>query len=341
MNNTNKSTWDLDKFDEPNPGPSGSGREKQHIERWLELRKQVYALAKENSWSAVEVCKKADMKNSTFSQWCTGKYIGRIDNTNEKIKLWLDAETRNANSVFQPIAKPFVKTSLSIKITNALQYAQALQDISVIVCDAGSGKTETCKQYQLNNPNTFIAHMSPHSQTAHGMLLVLASVLGVHQNNPGKMVEPIGKILSNDNKGGRLLIIEEGQNLKDEAINQLRHFSDNYKVGIALVGNREVYDRFQQKGDGPSHAQMRSRIGMRVSDPKPSNDDLNRIINAWGVTDSDMVKFLFGVGQKEGHIRQMVKTLSLAEMLAHGRKEALEVRHLNAAWKQRNLEGVS
>lgn len=341
MNNTNKSTWDLDRFKEPDAGKVGSGREQSDIDQWMALREDVYKLASENGWSASEVCKRADMASATFSQWCSGKYIGRIDKTNEKVKRWLDAEKRNANSAFQPIPKRFVKTSLSNKITNALQYAQALQDISVIVCDAGSGKTETCKQYQKNNPNTFIAHMSPHSQTAHGMLLVLASVLGVHQNNPGKMVEPIGKILSNDNKGGRLLIIEEGQNLKDEAINQLRHFSDNYKVGIALVGNREVYDRFQQKGDGPSHAQMRSRIGMRVSDPKPSNEDLKRIIHAWGVTDDDMVKFLFGVGQKEGHIRQMVKTLSLAEMLAHGRKETLSVRHLNAAWKQRNLEGAS
>lgn len=341
MNNTNKSTWDLEKFDRPVAGKDGSGREQKHIDQWIDLRKQVYALAKENSWSAADICKRSDIPNATFSQWCSGKYGGRIDNTNSKIKKWLDAETRNANSVFQPIPKPFVKTSLSVKITNALQYAQALQDISVIVCDAGSGKTEACKQYKLRNPNTFIAHMSPHSQTAHGMLLVLASVLGVHQNNPGKMVEPIGKILSNDGKGGRLLIIEEGQNLKDEAINQLRHFSDNYQVGIALVGNREVYDRFQQKGDGPSHAQMRSRIGMRVSDPKPSDDDLKRIINAWGVKDPDMIKFLFGVGQKEGHIRQMVKTLSLGEMLAHGNKEAITVRHLNAAWKQRNLEGLS
>lgn len=341
MNNSNKSTWQIDVFQEPETGDEKSGRSPSDIETWKKLRAKVFTLALANSWSASDVGRKADVASATFSQWCSGKYIGRFDNINEKISKWLDVETRKADKPFAIAPKPFAETSISKAINEALFYAQVTEDISVIVCDAGSGKTETCQRYQEQNPNTVIVTMSPHSQTAHGMLLTLASTLKVHQNNPGKMVEPIGKILSNEGKGGRLLIIEEAQNLKDEAINQLRHFADNYKVGIALVGNREVYDRFQQKGDGPSHAQMRSRIGMRVSLEKPSDDDLNLIIKKWGIDEPQMARFLFGVGQKEGHIRQMLKTLNLAEMLAYGTKQMLAVKHLNAAWKQRNIEGIN
>lgn len=341
MNNQNKSTWDLSAFEEPALKEGDYGRTETDIENWRRLRVTVGTLAVRNGWSNANVKARSDIPEGTLSQWFSGKYGGRYDNQNEKIQLWLDSEANKAPLAQSNNTHVYIETAVSRRIYEALTFAQTLADIVVIVCDAGLGKTETSKHYKRKNPNVFMVTMSPHSQTAHGMLLVLASTLGVFQNNPGKMVQPIGDALSNGGKGGTLLIVDEAQNLKDEAINQLRHFSDNYDVGIALVGNSEVYDRFKKQERGPSHAQMRSRIGMRVEQSKPTEADLDLYINSWGIDDPKATHFLKGVGQKEGHFRQIKKTIVLANILASGDKKALSYKHLNAAWKQRNVEGGS
>lgn len=341
MNNQNKSTWDLSAFTEPEIKEGDYGRTTSDIEDWRNLRVSLETIANKNGWSKVDVSAKSNVADGTLNQWFSGKYKGRYDNTNEKIQLWLDSEANKSTLSVSNKAHVYIETAVSRRIYEALTFAQTLADIVVIVCDAGLGKTETSKHYKRKNPNVFMVTMSPHSQTAHGMLLVLASALGVFQNNPGKMVQPIGDALSNGGKGGTLLIVDEAQNLKDEAINQLRHFCDNHGVGIALVGNSEVYDRFQQQGRGPSHAQMRSRIGMRVEQTKPSEADLDLYINSWGIADPKAIHFLMGVGQKEGHFRQVKKTIVLANILASGDKKELSYKHLNAAWKQRNVEGGS
>lgn len=341
MNNQSRSTWDLSTFNEPELKAEGFGRTAPDIENWHKLRALLKTIANKNGWSNADVSAKSNIAEGTLSQWFSGKYKGRYDKTNDKVQFWLDGEANRSSLSNLNNANAYIETAVSRRIYEALTFAQTLADIVVIVCDAGLGKTETSKHYKQINPNVFMVTMSPHSQTAHGMLLVLASALAVIQNNPGKMVQPIGEALSNSGKGGTLLIVDEAQNLRDEAINQLRHFSDNYGVGIALVGNSEVYDRFKKQERGPSHAQMRSRIGMRVEQAKPSEADLDLYINSWGINDPKTIHFLKGVGQKEGHFRQIKKTIVLANILARGDKKELSYKHINSAWRQRNIEGSS
>ena len=54
-----------------------------------------------------------------------------------------------------------------------------------------------------------------------------------------------------------------------------------------------------------------------------------------------MVKFLTGIGMKGGALRQIDKTMKLASMVAMGSGQPLSLNHIQAAWKNRDVEDMA
>ena len=221
-----------------------------------------------------------------------------------------------------------------------LAWAQVTPDMVMITVDAGQGKTMACRQYVAARSHAYMITMSPHTRTVHGMLVDLAAELDVVQHNPAKLTRAIGKRLQRTG-AGTLLIVDEAQNLKDEAIDQLRHFVDMYDCGVALVGNTEIYSRFHKRSDGPSYAQIKRRIGMRLKRTKPRVEDLHALIDAWGMTDDETRKVLVGIGMKDGALGQIDKTMKLAAIRAAGAGTTITAEHVRAAWSNRDVEAMA
>jgi len=329
-------------WERPMSGPdtSLSNRTQQDIEQWWGLVDRVIETATAMGFSKAEVARRIGMAEGTFSQWFSGKYAGRLDTQNKLVAHWLEAVEEAADiTAAIPTSPAFLKMRSSMEIMETLAWAQTTADMVMITLNAGMGKTEACRHYCATRPHAYMATMSPHTKTVHGMLVELAAELDVLVHNPAKLTRAIGKRLEHS-RGGTLLIIDEAQNLVDEAINQLRHFVDNYRCGVALVGNNEIYGRFAKRSDGPSYAQLKSRLGKRLKREKPRIEDLQAFINAWGVTDPECVKLLVGIGMKGGALRQIDKTMKLAKMLAIGSGSDVTVEHLRAAWKNRDVEDM-
>ncbi|MBX8799257.1 AAA family ATPase [Ochrobactrum sp. MR28] len=325
------------------PDPKLSNRTAQDIELWWSLIDCVIETARVNSWTKSEVARRIGMAEGTFSQWFSGKYNGRLDNQNVQVKQWLDALEETASLVATiPVSPSFLKTRASNEIHETLAWAQMTTDLVVITYGAGFGKTAACRQYRDSRPHVFMATMSPHTKTVHGMLNELAAELDVQVFNPARLARAIGQRLQRSG-GTPLLIIDEAQNLCDDAINQLRHYVDVFGCGIALVGNSEIYGRYAKKADknGPSYAQLKSRYGKRLRRENPIQEDLMTFIDAWGVTNPDMVKFLLGVGMKGGALRQIDKTMKLASMYALGEDKPLSLEYLQGAWRNRDVEDMA
>jgi len=317
-----------------------SGRNQTDIDAWWVLVDRVIEVAPNNGWNKAEVSRRAGMASGTFSQWYSGKYAGRLDQQNEIISRWLDAiEDQEGIAASIPLSPSFLKLQTTVEILETLRWSQIAPDLVVITAAAGIGKTAACRHYKATTPHVFMATISPNTKTVHGMLVELCAALDVSEHNPAKFVRAIGNRLSRIG-AGTLLIIDEAQNLVDDAVNQLRHFTDEFGCGVALVGNDEIYSRFTKKADGPSYAQLKRRIGKRMRCEKPRMADLNTFIGAWGVTDPDSVKFLTGIGLKGGALGQIDKTMKLASMIAMGRSEPLRLNHIKAAWKNRDVEDM-
>lgn len=340
QNKNSGSSWER-----PFKGPDAalSNRTNDDIELWWVLIDRLIDVARFNNWTKAEVARRIGMADGTFSQWFSGKYSGRLDNQNQQVLQWLDALEETASLVATiPVSPAFMKTRASNEIQETLAWAQMTTDLVVITYGAGFGKTATCRHYAATRPHVFMVTVSPHTKTVHGLLTELAGVLELQVFNPAKLSRAIGQRLqkAGDNP---LLIVDEAQNLNDDAINQLRHYVDNYGCGIALVGNSEIYGRYAKREDktGPSYAQLKSRFGKRLRRETPIQEDLMTFIDAWGVANPDMTKFLLGVGMKGGALRQIDKTMKLASMYAIGEGKPLSLEYLQGAWRNRDVEDMA
>ena len=307
------------------------------IDEWRSLTERVISVAAANSFNKAEIQRRAGMKEGTFSQWFAGTYIGRLDPYNRQMANWLDAFEEAAGLAGSiPQSPDYITTRIGQEIMETLHWAQMTADMVMVTIGAGMGKTASCRRYAMTRPHVFHATISPHTKTVHGMLVELAAELEVRELNPAKLTRAIGAKLTRIG-GGSLLIVDEAQNLVDDAINQLRHFMDIHQCGIALVGNEEVYSRFGRVNGGPSYAQLKRRIGKRLKRSKPYAEDVKAYIDAWGVTDDDCIRFLTGIGNKGGALGQIDKTCKLAFMAVQP-GEALSLKHLQAAWSNRDVE---
>lgn len=334
--NTNAANWSF-----PVNGPDNigkAGRSAEDLADWQSLTAQVAQVATANGWSKAEVSRRSGVPDGTFNQWFSGKYAGRLDETNQRVRQWL-AAVREMEAMGRgiPISPAFIETRTAKEIFETLVYAQMMPEMVVITQAAGMGKTYTCRHFCTVRPHAYLVTMSPHTKTTHGMLVEIASALGIHQPNPAKIHRAIGERLQ---RNGRktLLIIDEAQNLKDDAIDQLRSLLDVNECGIALVGNEEIYGRFAARADGPSYAQIKRRIGKRLKHSHPYPEDITRLIDAWGIKEDGARKLLTGIGNKPGALGQIDKTLKLAGLLAAGNGGEITEKLIRSAWANRAVE---
>lgn len=334
MENAASSSWTM-----PSQPPNGTGnRTEQDVQNWRDLNQRVVELARAKNWTKSDVAKRAGMPEGTFSQWQSGKYDGRLDTQNERIRNWLDTvEEVEGIAATIPVSPGFVLTRSAQDIMNTLGYAQMAPGLVIVTLAAGMGKTATCRHYCGTRSNSYMVTVSPHTKTVHGMLVEIAAELEIVQHNPAKLSRAIRNRLKRVG-AGTLLIVDEAQNLKDDAIDQLRQLVDLSLCGVALVGNSEIYGRFHKRDmDGPSYAQIKRRVSLRLKRERPYPEDIAAVLDAWGIEDPDCRKFLTGIGLKAGAIGQIDETMKIAHMLAAGSGKPLTTRLLKAAWSNRDM----
>lgn len=319
---------------------SQNGRTAEDLQRRDELVAIVNDVMLKKGWSKAEVVRQMDIGHGTFSQWHSGNYKGRIDNVNNAVSHWLgqiDEVAEVAGSV--PTGPAYLPLEFSVQVERMLSVAQIMGTVVMVTAEAGVGKTMVGREYVASHANTYMVTMSPQSRSIHNMLATIAAKIGVEERSASRLEGAIVRRLRRQGNG-TLLVVDEAQNLSDEAINQLRHFSDDEscKCGIALLGNSATYARFVGWGKGDKFGQLHSRIFKRMRVERPSADDLATFIEAWGIADPKQVEFLTGVGMKPGALRQVDMTIKLARMAAQGAGRDLSLKDLHAAWSNRDVE---
>ena len=339
MTETQSTSWEAPN-NVPNIEGDKPGRSDDDLQTWKNLTGRVQEIATREGWSKSEVARRAGMAMGTFSQWYSGQYTGRLDSTNDKIAKWIASIDEMAELVaIVPTSPDFIPTPTAKEVIDTLAFAQIMPDFVTITAAAGTGKTAACEQYTAIRPNVWMITVSPHTKTVHGVLVELATEMDIVQHNPAKLTRAIGHRIKKVGSGA-LIIVDEAQNLVDDAVNQLRHFVDRYGCGLALVGNEEIYTRFARRTDGPSFAQLKRRIGKRVRRSKPRTADISMFLDGWNITDPDVRKVLTGIGHKDGALGQIDKTLKLAMMTANAAGESLTAERVKSAWANRDVEGL-
>jgi len=301
---------------------------------------QVNQVMAERGWAKAEAARRSGVGHGTFSQWHSGTYAGRFDSVNERIATWLgnlDQVEEVAASV--PVSPGYLQLGFSIEVERMLSVAQVMGTMVMVTAEAGVGKTFAGREYIRTHANAHLVTISPHTRTIHNMLAEIAATIGVEERSASRLVRAIARRLQRTGDG-TLLVIDEAQNLNDDAINQLRHFVDDpaCRCGVALLGNSATYARLSQWGKGEKYGQLTRRIFKRIKLDRPTADDLATFIEGWGITEPSQVEYLMGVGMKPGALGQVDMTIKLARMVAQGAGRALTLADLRGAWSNRDVE---
>jgi hypothetical protein len=305
---------------------------------WARATFEIRELATARGMSKTDVARASGVPLGTFSPWYDGGYTGNIANITGRLRRWLDAEKERASVISELVEPEFVETPTAREVINALTYAQTAPTMVLVTLGAGMGKTTVAEHYCMMRPHARRVVMRPSTASFGNMLRAIARSLWVEDQSNSKLYYMIGEKLRGDAARKTLLILDEAQNLHDSAVNELRSYLDDFKCGIALLGNEEVMARWGQKQPKVGASQLHRRIGYRIHRLTPRAEDIEAYVAAWNLGDSDLIKLACAIGRKPGALGQIAESLKLAAILAAGAGRPMSAADLRQAWENRGGE---
>jgi DNA transposition AAA+ family ATPase len=295
-----------------------------------DLRARFRAAIEVRGLSVAEAAKRAGIAYSTLAAFLTGKYTGDNARVAQQAELWLRTlEEETIARAALPVLPTFVPTPSAAAFLDVLGHAQYVPDLVVITGGAGVGKTSACLEYQRTHPNVWLLTGEPSCASSHAMLEYLCEIIGINENAPSRRSRAIVRRVTGSNG---LIIVDEAQHLTSQALDQLRTLHDKGGIGLALVGNEEVYTRLDGGARKAQFAQLFSRVGMRIQRVRPLARDVDALLDAAAIAGAAERKLLRAVAAKPGALRGMAKTLRVAHMLAAQDGGTIAERHLTDAW---------
>lgn len=299
-----------------------------------DLRAEIARLQREDrSLTQAEIARQSGVHASRLNQWLKGNYAGDNEALEAELARWIDAyNERRLRARALPEAPEWVETPSAQRVIAALGYAQLAGDITVIYGGAGLGKTTAIQHYRHNNPNVWIATMSPCTASVAPALEEVAGALGIEAGGGAARMQRA--IIRRLRGTMGLLIIDEAQHLAVQALDAMRALHDATGVGLALVGNEAVYARMTGGTRAAYLDRLFSRIGKRVRLTRATRDDVDAIIDAWGVDVHACRRTLHEIAARPGGLRGLTKVLRLASMFAAGaERPRMSCEDIRAAWR--------
>ncbi len=311
-----------------------STAETQHT--WTEeaqdgLRAELAAYQEAEGLSQAALAQRLGVAEGTLSGWRRRNYRGDNAQVAANVRRGLDSlKSRARTAAGLPHDIGYQETPTSRRMVEILTFAQVAPTIGVIAAGAGAGKTTTARYYAATNSNVWHVTAEPCTATTYPMLGLVAEAMNLSERVQTRLSRAISAYVRD--KGG-LIVVDEAQHLNTPALDQLRSIHDAAGVGLALLGNEQVYARLDGGGRKAAFAQLFSRVGMALTQAGPRERDIQALVAAWGIEDAEERRFLKAVAEKPGALRAMSFVLRLGTMLAGG-PEARTITHLREAYRR-------
>jgi len=299
-----------------------------------DIRRQLNELkaAEGGSWSRITA--ESGIPTGTLSSWALGTYKSDGSNIAARVERYLRSrETRQALERVAVNQASYVATPTGERIVELLQHAQHVPDVVTIVGAPGTGKTSALCYYTRNSPNVFKFVADNTMNSVPALLRTLSVALDIHRTgSQDQMSRAIMRKLQL--AGQALIIVDEAQHLTPLLFDQLRVYHDQCGAGLALAGNADVVRLVKGGSTGRDFSQLTSRVGMRLSRPKPIRGDAEALLDAWKVDDPKVREALRALAQVPGGLRNMSKCHRIAGMVANRRDSELTPELVAMAWRQ-------
>lgn len=217
----------------------------------MDLKIQLQDLMNKKNYSIAFVAKATGVAKSTLSMWINGTYKGDNSKIADKINNFVHLEMdRNGEN-------ELVVCDISVLkyIFEIARICHTRGNIGVCAGEAGLGKTVAVKEYVKQNLNAILIE-SDSGYTERSLLLEIHKRLGLAGR--GCRYELMNDVVNKLNNSGRLLIIDEAENLPYRALETTRRIHDKTGVGVLLVGRNILVENL--RGINNQYEQLYSRV---------------------------------------------------------------------------------
>lgn len=217
----------------------------------MDIRAELKNMMEEKGLTIVFVATAIGVAKSTVSMWINGTYKGDNDKIADKVNNFIQREKERSLDEDLPI----VDTSIMGFIAEIGRTCHTKGKIGVCVGRAGLGKTIAVKEYTKNFLDAILIE-SDSGYTARTLLLEIHKRLGL--SGRGCAYDLMNEVVNKLNNSGRLLIIDEAENLPYRALEIARRIHDKTGIGVLLVGRNILIENL--RGNKNQYDQLYSRV---------------------------------------------------------------------------------
>lgn len=233
----------------------------------MSIHVELNDLMTRKGYSQTQVARAIGKSTAVINQYLQGKYAGDVPAIDALARSFINREVEKEKS--QKITARFVPTVTSRKGMDVIRYAHLDGDLNVIYGAAGLGKTMILREYAAQHRDALLIEADP-GYTARVVLEELCGLLGISKR--GNMHELSEACIAALRDSGRLLMVDEAENLPYRALETLRRIHDKSGIGLVLAGMpRHIINLKGKRGE---YQQLYSRVGFAlcIGDSLPQSD---------------------------------------------------------------------
>lgn len=233
----------------------------------MSVHAELNDLMTRKGYSQTQVARAIGKSAATINQYLQGKYTGDVPAIDSLVRSFINREVEKEKS--QKITARYVPTVTSRKGMEVIRYAHLDGDLNVIFGAAGLGKTMILREYAAQHRDALLIEADP-GYTARVVLEELCGLLGISKR--GNMHELSEACIAALRDSGRLLMVDEAENLPYRALETLRRIHDKSGIGMVLAGMPRLI--INLKGKRGEYQQLYSRVGFAlcIGDSLPQSD---------------------------------------------------------------------
>jgi DNA transposition AAA+ family ATPase len=191
--------------------------------------------------------------------------------------------------------------------------------MGAIVGDSGTGKTTAVKEYarSQNQSGQKVVYFEVRKAAAsmRHFLVQLHETLGGYtareSGNHEIYSRLVDELIRLKHREG-LLILDETQDLDQEAKDVIRNLYEDTELGICLVGNKDLFAQKVTRGNRKAQGLTRflGRIGPRIILDKPLPEDIEALCDFYGINGKEARKLVSKVataGQQLHNLKNVLK----------------------------------
>lgn len=267
----------------------------------MSIHAELNDLMTRKGYSQTQVARAVGKSAAVINQYLQGKYAGDVPSIDELARSFINREAEKEKS--QKITARFVPTVTSRKGMEVIRYAHLDGDLNVIFGAAGLGKTMILREYAAQHRDALLIEADP-GYTARVVLEKLCNLLGLSKR--GNMHELSEACIAALRDSGRLLMVDEAENLPYRALETLRRIHDKSGIGMVLAGMPRLI--INLKGKRGEYQQLYSRVGFAlcIGDSLPQSDITDIAVSMLpGAGKEDVSEALFKASH--GNARRLFK----------------------------------